>query len=469
MGTRNELEREFRDLETKIERLKEAESFLASIGTASWRQEHRAEIDAIRADIKNPRKVDEVERAIEALKAKLAGSDKGTPVSPRRGLGVRSDESQAISDIGEGKFKPQPAVSIPGAPFFPQELYSLYSSAELIGQGGFARVYRAQRKKDGIPVAVKVPLDMDPAVGKSFLTEIENWKKLNHDNIVKLLDYNITPAVYLEMELCHHSMADAGTPMKIENASLLVLEIARGLAHSHSKAIIHRDLKPSNILMKDDNPKISDWGLSRVKSASLRSASISFSPIYAAPEQYSPRTFGPVDERTDVYQLGAIFYWMVTGETPFTGDDFAEISFAIASSQPEPPSALNPEASAVDSIIMKCLQKKKEDRYQNIAELQGDLAGFLGIDFKKTLTLSRSTPETVKLCTDLVEIYGSQGNGRKCAIYLKNLESHVSGTELRDLIQEEIKALEFYAGQELNVKDRLPGLEEIIHRARMGE
>jgi len=167
--------------------------------------------------------------------------------------------------------------------------------------------------------------------------------------------------------------------------------------------------------------------------------------------------------------VGTIFYWLITGRTPFTGDDFAEISFAIASSNPEPPSALNPDAKAVDSIIMKCLQKKKEDRYQNIAELQGDLAGFLGIDFKKTLTLSRSILETIKLCTDLVEIYGSQGNGRKCALYLKSLGNHVSGTELRDLIQEEIKALEFYTSQEMNIMDRLPGLEEIIHRARMGE
>ena len=445
MNAASELERDFRDLEMRIGRLKRADAELKSLGTHAWRDQHQPEIKSIMANIKNPRKVDEVEEALAALRDEL-------------------ERSQVVAE----EPKPQPVVSVPVAPFFPHELYALYSVVELIGQGGFARAYRARRKKDDFPVAVKIPTDMDPAVGRSFLTEIENWRKLSHDNIVKLLDFNISPAIYLEMELCHRSLEDVTEPMQAENACFLVLEVARGLAHAHERGIIHRDLKPSNILMKDDNPMISDWGLSRVKSASVRSISVSFSPLYAAPEQYSPKTFGRTDERTDIYQLGTLFYQLITGTSPFSGDDFAEVSFAIANNDPEPPSALNPGSAVVEHIVLKCLEKKKEDRYQSVSELQADMAGFLGVDFKKSLTLSRSTLERVKLCTDLVEICAQQGNSEKCLMYLKSLQGLVAGSELREVIQEEIGALEFYGRQEVSIGERMPRLGEVVHRARMG-
>ena len=359
-------------------------------------------------------------------------------------------------------------------PYFPSELLTIYSSAELIGKGGFARVFRAQRKKDGVAVAVKVPIDLDPAIGKSFLKEIENWQKLDHDNITRLLDFNIMPVVYLEMELCHQNLGELNKPLMLEKAAYIVLEVSRGLGHAHHKGIIHRDLKPSNILIKDDIPKISDWGLSRVKSNSLmstsmKSTSMSFSPLYAAPEQYSPKTFGRSDERTDIFLLGIVLYELVTGELPFRGEDLNEISYAITNETPGFPSEVNPEAKAIEPIILKCLQKNKDDRYTNVIELQTDLADLLGMDFKKSLTRSESQIGKIKLCTDLVEIYGNQGDCHKCMVYLKNLQGFVSGSALKEVIQEEISALDFYGRQEVRITDRIPKLEEIVHRARMGE
>jgi len=248
-----------------------------------------------------------------------------------------------------------------------------------------------------------------------------------------------------------------------------MLEIARGLRYAHGKGIIHRDLKPSNILLKDDIPKLSDWGLSKVRSESRLTTSISMSPMYAAPEQYSPKAFGKSDERTDIFQFGIILYELTTGELPFKGEDLNEISFAITNETLKPPSKVNPEAIDIEPIVLKCLQKKKEDRYQSIAELQSDLASFLGVDFKKSLTLSRNQLEKIKLCSDLVEIYASQLNGQKCLLYLSTLQGYVLTPELRDMVQEEIKALEFYAGKEVDISDRIPRLDEIIHRARMCE
>lgn len=387
--------------------------------------------------------------------------------------GVAYTQQQLIDLEVKPKIIETPEPTKP-PPYFPAELFTIYSSPEFIGKGGFARVFRAQRKKDGVEVAVKVPLDLDPAIGKSFLKEIENWQKLDHDNITKLLDFNILPVIYLEIELCHRNLGDLSKPLMVEKAAYIALEIARGLGHAHRKGIIHRDLKPSNILFKDDIPKISDWGLSRVKSHNLMSTSskstaMSFSPLYAAPEQYSPKTFGRSDERTDIFLLGIVLYELVTGELPFTGEDLNEISYAVTNDSPGLPSEVNPEAKAVEHIILKCLQKNKDDRYSNVNELQSDLADFLGMDFKKSLTRSGNRSGNIKLCTDLVEVYGNQGDCHKCIIYLRNLQGFVAGSALKEFIQEEISALEFYAGKEVKMTERIPRLEEIVHRARMGE
>jgi serine/threonine protein kinase len=437
MAKTDKIELEFTDFEGKIERLKKAEAELSNLGTIEWREQHQKEIATIESKLKDPKKVDEVEHELGALKEKLR------PVGPPE------------------ERKPPP--------YFPAELLTIYSYAEPIARGGFARIFRAWRKKDGMLVAAKVPIDLDPAIGKSFLKEIENWQKLDHDNITKLLDCNILPAVYLEIELCDQSLDEITKPLSVERVAYIILEITRGLRYAHSKGIIHRDLKPSNILLKDDIPKISDWGLSKVKSESRLSISTSLSPMYAAPEQYSPRTFGKSDERTDIFQLGIIFYELATGQLPFKGEDLTEISYAITNETPKLPSGINPEANEIEPIILKCLQKKKDDRYQNVSDLQSDLVSYLGIDFKKSLMMSRNLLEKVKMCSDLIEVYASQGNGQKCLLYLNDLQGYISSAELRNRVQEEIKALEFYSLKEVNMADRVPTLEELIHRARMGE
>jgi len=539
MSTTQEMEREFAEFERRIDRLKQAERELDTLGTPEWREQSHKEIAALRARLKDPKRVDEVEQELIALKEKLkpdvsvslsrtsfeldTWSDvdlglENTGSAPARNIAVTmpdivevsslsnirslpSDRETKVSfrlkplrkgkiplklaitfeDTGGKQYKAEQTVDIevagakmesPVEPTFtatfPKELQTIYSSAESLARGGFARVFKARRKKDGAIAAVKVPLELDPVVGKSFLSEIENWKKLDHDNIVRLLDFNILPAIYIEMELCQQSLEELTKPLIVERAAYIILEVARGLGYAHSKGIIHRDLKPSNILLRDEIPKISDWGLSKVKAESRQSLSTSFSAMYAAPEQFSPRTFGRSDERTDIFQLGIIFYELTTGELPFKGEDLTEISYAITNETPKPPSEVNPEAVGVEPMIMRCLQKKKEDRYQSIAELQGDLASFLGVDFKKSLTLSRSHLEKIKLCTDLVEVFATQGNCQKSILYLKNLQNYISSDEIKGMVQEEVNALEFYSRQEVSMADRLPKLQEIIHRARMG-
>ena len=282
-----------------------------------------------------------------------------------------------------------PSASYPAVTSFPAELTSVYEPIEELGRGGFARVFKAKRKRDGEIVAVKIPLSLDPITGKSFLREIENWTKLKHPNIVRVYDYNILPVPFFEMEYCEGSLERIPTPMKAKEAALLVFNIAEGLKYAHSKGIIHRDLKPSNILLKSGIPKISDWGLSKVLGKS-GTTTTSFTALYAAPEQFSKSKFGPTDERTDIWQLGVIFYQLVTGKLPFESDDPFELMFLIMNGDPEKPSELNPEAKEVEPIILRMLAKEKESRYESAAELQSDLASYLGIEFRRELKRSRT-------------------------------------------------------------------------------
>ena len=140
----------------------------------------------------------------------------------------------------------------------PPELAVNYKNIELIGQGGFARVFKAVRKSDNTPVAIKIPLSLDAQTGKSFIRELENWTNLNHSNIVKVYDYNILPMPYFEMELCDTDLNEYLKNKKLSprEASFLIFNIAEGLKYAHSKNLIHRDLKPHNILLKDGIPKI---------------------------------------------------------------------------------------------------------------------------------------------------------------------------------------------------------------------
>jgi len=123
--------------------------------------------------------------------------------------------------------------------FFPAELEAFYRDIEYIGEGGFARIFKAVRIKDGKEVAVKIPISLDPETGRAFTKEIMSWNMLEHENIVRLYDSNILPVPYLEMELCEYSLEEKGKPMPVEEASRIIFEIAKGLKHAHKKGIIH--------------------------------------------------------------------------------------------------------------------------------------------------------------------------------------------------------------------------------------
>jgi parallel beta-helix repeat protein len=266
--------------------------------------------------------------------------------------------------------------------YFPRELESKYTEITYIGRGGIAWVFSARRKTDGVKIAVKIPISFDETTGKCFLNEIAAWETLRHENIVEVTAVNILPVPYVEMEFVPGSLEALEKPLPVWKAVHIINGVTAGLQYAHEHGFIHRDIKPHNILLTEDVvPKITDWGMSKVLAADIKKSSIAgFSLSYAAPEQVSPSEFGRTGERTDIYQLGVVFYELVTGSIPFGGESIVEVGNAILRENAIAPSEYNPDAEAVQKIILKCLEKDPARRYQSAAELLDALAGYLDED-----------------------------------------------------------------------------------------
>jgi len=282
-----------------------------------------------------------------------------------------------------GSLEPPPITPAPEQKnYFPRELESKYTEITYVGRGGIAWVFSARRKSDGVRIAVKIPISFDETTGKCFLNEIAAWETLRHENIVEVTAVNILPVPYVEMEFVPGSLEALEKPLPVWKAVHIIKSITAGLQYAHEHGFIHRDIKPHNILLTDDMvPKITDWGMSKVLAADIKKSSIAgFSLSYAAPEQVSPSEFGRTGERTDIYQLGVVFYELVTGSIPFGGESIVEVGNAILRENPIAPCEYNPDAMAVQKIILKCLEKDPARRYQSAAELLDALAGYLDED-----------------------------------------------------------------------------------------
>ena len=261
------------------------------------------------------------------------------------------------------------------AVLFPPALEKKYLHPEFIGEGGLARVFRAQRSKDGIIVAVKVPIRFDEITGTHFTRDILFWQELQHKNIIRMYGSNILPLPYIEMEYARTSLAGLHFPLDEERALHLIQGIAEGLAYAHAHGIAHRDIKPENILLGEDGtPKITDWGLGKSITDAKQSYIIGYSPDYAAPEQLAPHLYGRPGPLTDIYQLGVLLYEMLIGTTPFGQEDGEDMNHAILYKKPEIPGWGGKQETAIKKIIRKCLEKMPADRYASVDLLLADLA-----------------------------------------------------------------------------------------------
>lgn len=330
-----EIEKEFKEFGRKIRRLKQMESELAGLDTRGYEAEERS----IRSKLKNPQAVDEVESELNALK-------------------------RAIGAGGTATVRARSAELLPAK----------YETLGLVGSGGFADVYKARRKEDGLIVAMKIPKvkPNETTPVDDFLKEAEIWSKLEHPYIVNVVEYGTKPVPWIAMEYMDNgSLRQMIGKLSLRDAMSTAIKLCDALCYTHNHyGIIHRDIKPENILYdKNNNPKLADWGLVKVM-LSLTKKEVGMTLQYASPEQTNSDKYGKTDRQTDIYQLGAVLYEMVTGQNPIKGENPAEIVWNITQGEIRKPSEVKPGLpETLDDIILKSLAKRKEDRYSYMPEM----------------------------------------------------------------------------------------------------
>jgi serine/threonine-protein kinase len=266
-----------------------------------------------------------------------------------------------------------------------------YRLRRLLGSGGMGEVYLAEHQMMKRPCAIKVIRPEkagDPQVLARFEREVQATAKLSHWNSIDIYDYGRTAdgTFYYVMEfLPGHNMGeivqDYG-PMPAGRVVYLMRQVCDALAEAHSHGLVHRDIKPANIFCAYrggmfDVAKLLDFGLAKplsdVQEAGLtQEGTITGSPLFMSPEQATGSN--EVDERSDIYSLGAVMYLMVTGKPPFNYPQPIKVLVAHASEMPVSPREINPAIPVeLAEIILRCLEKQPEDRFQDVATLAEQL------------------------------------------------------------------------------------------------
>ena len=271
--------------------------------------------------------------------------------------------------------------------FLKDQKVGKYKIIRSLGSGGFGVVYLAKDTWLNIPVAIKVPHKQSVELYK-LLKEPRLQAALNHPNIVRMLAAEKTEKVFfMVMEFIKgktlEKILEEETIIGYEAALDYIMQIASAAEHAHANKIVHRDLRPSNIIVSypDNKVKITDFGtsawLNSVPYASTRIGS----PPYMAPEQF----LGKATFSSDIYSIGCIFYEMLIGRPPiFDPDPFKILEKAKLGKITPPRLKNNRIPKDIDTIIMKCLSIKIENRYQNPAEIMKEIAKFKGKDTKRT-------------------------------------------------------------------------------------
>ena len=268
------------------------------------------------------------------------------------------------------------------------KLLSHYRIVEKIGAGGMGEVYRARDERLERDVALKVlPAGTlaDEAARKRFRKEALALSKLNHPHIATVFDFDTQHGLdFLVMEYVPGpSLAETLADGALSEKEVVRLggQIASALEEAHSQRVVHRDLKPGNIaLTAKGDVKVLDFGLAKlVQPASQTTTVDTLSETqsgagtlpYMAPEQLRGEA---VDARTDLWALGVVLYQMVTGRRPFQQELGTALAADILQQAPPPPGRLKPHLSTrLEEIILKCLEKEPEHRYQSAKELLVDL------------------------------------------------------------------------------------------------
>jgi serine/threonine protein kinase/Tfp pilus assembly protein PilF len=257
-----------------------------------------------------------------------------------------------------------------------------YQIIEELGKGGMGRVYKVLDKDIDEKVALKLLKPEIAADGKTierFRNELKLARKVSHKNVCRMFDLGKEKGThYITMEFVpgedlKSSITRMG-PVTVGKTIAVAKQVCEGLAEAHSLGVVHRDLKPQNIMVDQaGNVRIMDFGIARsVRGKGITGASVMIgTPEYMSPEQVEGKE---TDQRSDIYSLGVILYEMLTGRVPFEGETPFTIGVKHKSELPQNPQELNSQLPGdFSQVILKCLEKSKDDRYQSAGEVRSEL------------------------------------------------------------------------------------------------
>lgn len=282
-----------------------------------------------------------------------------------------------------------------------------YEILSEIGRGAMGVVYRARDPMLQRIVAIKtinLALSRDERADfeSRFYREAGSAGRLNHPNIVTIHDVGDTGELaYMAMEFLEgeelRDLLDSGKPLPFDRVADIAAGIARGLAFAHEHGVVHRDIKPSNVMvLKNGSVKITDFGIALIPAASRTMAGMILgSPKYMSPEQVIGKE---VDGRADIFSLGVVLFEMLTGKTPFDGENISALMYRILNDTPAMPGSLRAGLPpAFDHIVSRALARLPEERYQTAEEMAEDLSNYRELEFSaQARPASRSAvPQTL--------------------------------------------------------------------------
>jgi serine/threonine protein kinase len=279
-----------------------------------------------------------------------------------------------------------------------------YVVREVLGQGGMGTVYLAEHSVIGKKVAIKV-LKRDLAGHDSLVARFINEARANavvrHAGIVDVFDVGTLPSgvpyivmEYLRGESLAQRLAKSG-PLPVEGAATIAWETASAVGAAHAKGIIHRDLKPENLFLARDptapeveKVKVLDFGIAKLHAdpnqVNTQTGAVMGTPAYMSPEQCRGAK-DEVDQRTDIYSLGAILYEMLVGKPPFEGEAFGDLLLRHMTEPVTPPSSRRADVPAsLNATVLRALAKRREERYSSMREFQQGLSEAMGQPLDRT-------------------------------------------------------------------------------------
>jgi len=252
-----------------------------------------------------------------------------------------------------------------------------YNVVHIIGQGGQAQVFLAEREHDGLRVALKVlnrALRNDPVFLERFVREYKLVASIDSLYVARIYDQGFTgdfPYIAMEFLPSGTLASRIREGLTTRSALRIACQIAQALDAIHTRGIVHRDLKPANILFRaDGRPVLVDFGLARdmnFNSTLTVAGQFLATPRYMSPEQCLGL---PIDARSDLYSLGAMLYEMITGAKIYENANSAEV---IAMHVNAPPPRLADLLAAHQPLLDRLLAKKPEERFQSAAEVVAEI------------------------------------------------------------------------------------------------